>query len=219
MNICIRLLQNPHPVLALIYYSSKFLSFIEKLCRVKMRWPLCWGEWKHSNGKWERVQHPPSFHHFPTFFQQPWTNISGPTDAHRHLDEALMLLLCSRKRGLGHSSRIKGLHAWCDFFFFFQCPFLTFLSIVRISLEVVWAWVTITQDRNINTFFDVINDAYILNMGRVAAASYPQGQLSCHFWALILLIRDEDIWFHKAAVAQGWQLLCIMFIYITIMQL
>lgn len=119
MNICIRLLQNPHPVLALIYYSSKFLSFIEKLCRVKMRWPLCWGEWKHSNGKWERVQHPPSFHHFPTFFQQPWTNISGPTDAHRHLDEALMLLLCSRKRGLGHSSRIKGLHAWCDFFFFF----------------------------------------------------------------------------------------------------
>ena len=117
VDICIHLLQNPHPVLALIYYSSKFLLFIEKLCRVKRRWPLCWGEWKHSNGKWQRVQHPLGFHHFPTFFQQPWTNISGPTDAHRHLrDEALMLLLCSKKKGLCYPSRIKGLHVWSEVF-------------------------------------------------------------------------------------------------------
>lgn len=192
MNICIHLLQNPHPVLALIYYSGKFLLFIEKLCRVKRRWSLCWGEWKHSNGKWQRVQHPPGFHHFPTFFQQPWTNISGPTDAHRHLrDEALMLLLCSRKRGLCHPSRIKGLHVWSEFFFFFQCPFLTFLFFIfffpflfivcTTSLEVVWAWVTVTQDGNINMLFDIINDAYILNTECVAAASCPQGQLCCRF--------------------------------------
>lgn len=165
-NVCVRFLQNLHPVLVFVYSCSKSVLLIEKLSKVRTRWQVCGGGWRRSDGSWENSA-PSWLLLCPPFFQQPWTSTSGHRDAHLHLrKEASMPLLCSRKEGLYFGSGIKGLLIWSALSVSISC-----------SLCILcFTWSGVSIDRSQSHRWDISTESAASSC--VLIADFPW------FWAL-----------------------------------